>query len=183
MLITSLKKLESVFLEFYKAYRLDIRGNLRDASIINIAVDYRYRFFFLFRLTSSFYRAYGNNLFVRIMARIYLREQRLCGVELPFKATVLAPIRIPHLNSIVVHENVTLGRGVSLLPFCTIGNKSRQSYYEGARVGSYVSIGSGAKVIGDVRIDAFTVIGANSVVSQPRIYKGVYAVELAKKIK
>ena len=129
------------------------------------------------------YEHYGDNVFLRIVARFYLHEQRICGVELPYKAKISAPIRIPHLNSIVVHEKVTILRGVSLLPFCTIGNKNRTDKYEGTVLGKYVSVGSGAKVIGDVIVESFTVIGANAVIVSGVVKKGAYVNEKAKVIR
>jgi serine O-acetyltransferase len=65
-------------------------------------------------------------------------------------------------GQIVVDGLVEIHPGVSIAPFVTIG--LRGGNVQGATIESDVSIGTGAKVIGPVRIGAGASIGANAVV-------------------
>jgi serine O-acetyltransferase len=75
---------------------------------------------------------------------------------------VVAPgVYVVH-GQIVVDGLVEIGAGVVIAPFVTIG--LRAGDVQGATIERDVSIGTGAKVIGPVRIGAGAQIGANAVV-------------------
>jgi serine O-acetyltransferase len=75
---------------------------------------------------------------------------------------VIAPgVYIVH-GQVVVDGVVEIGPGVTIAPFVTIG--LRAGNFQGATIERDVSIGTGAKVIGPVRIGAGAQIGANAVV-------------------
>jgi len=65
-------------------------------------------------------------------------------------------------GSIVIDGLVEIGEGVTIAPFVTIGLKAGDP--QGATIERDVSIGTGAKIIGPVRIGAGAVVGANAVV-------------------
>ena len=65
-------------------------------------------------------------------------------------------------GQIVIDGTVEIGSGVTIAPFVTIG--LRAGDYQGAIIERNVSIGTGAKVIGPVRIGEGATIGANAVV-------------------
>jgi serine O-acetyltransferase len=65
-------------------------------------------------------------------------------------------------GQVVVDGIVEIGRGAVLGPFVTVG--LRGGDYVGPTIGADVNVGTGAKVIGPVRIGAGAVIGANAVV-------------------
>jgi len=63
---------------------------------------------------------------------------------------------------VFVHPGAKIGRHCLISQFVSIGGRSGT---EGqAEIGDYVRIGVGARILGAVRIGAFAVIGANSVV-------------------
>jgi serine O-acetyltransferase len=66
-------------------------------------------------------------------------------------------------GQIVVDGLVEIHEGVTIAPFVTIGLKAGDA--QGATIERDVSIGTGAKVIGPVRIGAGATIGANAVVT------------------
>ena len=66
-------------------------------------------------------------------------------------------------GQIVVDGLVEIHEGVAIAPFVTIGLKAGEP--RGATIERDVSIGTGAKVIGPVRIGAGATIGANAVVT------------------
>jgi serine O-acetyltransferase len=65
-------------------------------------------------------------------------------------------------GQIVVDGLVEIHPGVTIAPFVTIGLKAGNP--QGATIERDVSIGTGAKIIGPVRIGAGAVVGANAVV-------------------
>lgn len=73
-------------------------------------------------------------------------------------------LSIPHYGTIVVHGNVRAGKNCRLQEGVTIGatNGSR----EAAVIGDNCYFGSGAKVIGAVRIADDVAVGANAVVTK-----------------
>jgi serine acetyltransferase len=176
-------QLAEFYRKFYKDLHLDIRANFGKYSGFRCCFYFEYRFFALFRLTSNLYHFYGDCLVTKIINRVYVRHQRQCSVELPYKLSARAPIRIPHLNTIVINENTIIGKCVTILPMVTIGNVKSKGLNNCAVIGSYCSLGSGCKIIGPVSIPAFCEIGANAVVSKSLHQRGVYVGIPVKKIK
>jgi serine O-acetyltransferase len=75
---------------------------------------------------------------------------------------VIAPGLYVLHGQIVVDGLVEIGEGVTIAPFVTIGLEAGNP--RGATIERDVSIGTGAKVIGPVRIGAGAIVGANAVV-------------------
>jgi serine O-acetyltransferase len=90
-------------------------------------------------------------------------SEMLLGVELPCEATVGRRLVIEHIGGIVVSGDAVLGDDCILRNGVTIGLKNR-----GVRgspvVGNRVDIGTGAKLLGPIRIGDDVAIGANAVV-------------------
>lgn len=72
-------------------------------------------------------------------------------------------LSIPHYGTIVVHANVRAGRNCRLQEGVTIG--ATNGSHEAAVIGDNCYFGSGAKVIGAVRIADDVAVGANAVVT------------------
>lgn len=73
-------------------------------------------------------------------------------------------LAIPHYGTIVVHGNARAGRNCRLQEGVTIGATSGS--HEAAVIGDNCYFGSGAKVIGAVRIADDVAVGANAVVTR-----------------
>lgn len=65
---------------------------------------------------------------------------------------------------VVIDGKTTLGRNVSVGPFVTLGLNSTAFDFRGPTVGDDVLIGTGAKLLGPIRIGHRARIGANAVV-------------------
>lgn len=79
-------------------------------------------------------------------------------------------LSIPHYGTIVVHGNVRAGKNCRLQEGVTIG--ATNGSHEAAVIGDNCYFGSGAKVIGAVRIADDVAVGANAVVTGNIIERG-----------
>jgi serine O-acetyltransferase len=94
----------------------------------------------------------------RFLHRLAMRSGQICIGD----PVLLQPgVYIPH-GQVVVDGLVDVGRGVVLSPFVTLGLKAGDII--GPTIGPRVHIGTGAKVLGPVRVGADARIGANAVV-------------------
>jgi serine O-acetyltransferase len=85
------------------------------------------------------------------------------GAELPCEVAIGRRLRIDHSRGLVVSGDAQLGDDVILRNGVTIG--LRRAGRRGAPViGDRVDIGSGAKILGSIRIGSDSCIGANAVV-------------------
>lgn len=102
------------------------------------------------------------------------------GMTLP--VNVFGPgLSIPHYGTIVVHANAKIGRNCRLQEGVTIGASGGS--HEAATIGNNCYFGSGAKVIGAVRIADDVAVGANAVVTKDILEAGTtWAGAPAKKI-
>lgn len=84
------------------------------------------------------------------------------GTHLGFGATFKAVPSFPHgLYGIVLSHNVSIGTGAVIFHQVTIGEGKNGA----PQIGDYVTIGAGAKIIGNVRIGSHVTIGAGAVVT------------------
>lgn len=86
------------------------------------------------------------------------------GTDIPLNTKIGEGLHLPHPNGIVIHPDAKIGPNVTLLQQVTIGTKS--AYDD--RVPTLergVDVGAGAKILGGIRIGAYSVIGANAVVT------------------
>lgn len=84
------------------------------------------------------------------------------GAHIPVDATIGPGLRIHHHGPIVLHPDTIIGRQCTIYQGVTVGD--RGGYGGAARIGDRVTLGAGAKIIGEVAIGDDTIIGANCVV-------------------
>jgi putative colanic acid biosynthesis acetyltransferase WcaB len=89
------------------------------------------------------------------------------GIELPLKSQVGHSLRLFHGQGLVVHEEVSIGSGVTLRHCTTIGIKGNKNHDVLVPViGDNVDIGANSIVIGNIVIGNNVTIGAGSVVTK-----------------
>lgn len=86
------------------------------------------------------------------------------GIELPYTVEIKESITFEHQHGIVIHGNTKIGIGCIIRQGVTLGNRSADAPLQAPVIGDYVSIGAGAKVLGDIDIAHNVKIGANAVV-------------------
>jgi serine O-acetyltransferase len=85
------------------------------------------------------------------------------GISLPASAQIGKGFYVGHFGKIILHSDVKMGENCSIGPGVLIGTKGVG--HKGVPViGNNVYIGTGAKVLGNIKIGNNVKIGANSVV-------------------
>lgn len=118
------------------------------------------------RLTGAMWRA-G----VRLPARLVSQFARfLTGVEIHPGARIGRRFFIDHGMGVVIGETAVIGDDVMLYHSVTLGGKAPRGTQRGQKrhptLEDGVTVGAGAKVLGDITIGAWSAIGANAVVTR-----------------
>jgi serine O-acetyltransferase len=119
----------------------------------------------------------------KLPARILSNVTRtLTGVEIHPGATIGRRFFIDHGMGVVIGETAIVGDDVMLYHDVTLGGRSLAKVKRHPTVGDRVTIGSGARVLGDVTIGDDSQVGANSVVTRD-VPAGAVAVGIPAQIR
>ncbi len=103
----------------------------------------------------------------RLPARLLSQAARaLTGVEIHPWATVGRRLFIDHGMGVVIGETAVVGDDVMMYHDVTLGGRSLRRVKRHPTVGDRVTIGAGARVLGDITIGDDAQVGANSVVTK-----------------
>lgn len=101
----------------------------------------------------------------RISARILSQIARFfTGVEIHPGAKIGRRVFIDHGMGVVIGETAEIGDDVTLYHGVTLGGTSLNKGKRHPELGDRVTVGAGAKILGNIRIGADSRIGANAVV-------------------
>jgi serine O-acetyltransferase len=116
----------------------------------------------VYRLAHRLWLRGGGN---RLVARVLMTVARsVTGVEIHPGATIGRRFFIDHGMGVVIGETAEVGDDVMLYHGVTLGGRSLQKVKRHPTVGSRVTIGAGARILGPVHIGDDVQVGANSVV-------------------
>ena len=102
---------------------------------------------------------------VPLLPRIISQLARwLTGVEIHPGAKIGQGFFIDHGMGVVIGETTEIGHHVTLFQGVTLGGTGKERGKRHPTLGNHVVVGSGAKILGNIRIGDFVKIGANSVV-------------------
>lgn len=113
------------------------------------------------RVLHQLFRRPGTRLLARVLA-MFVRS--VTGVEIHPGATLGRRFFIDHGMGVVIGETAEVGDDVMLYHGVTLGGRSMEQVKRHPTVGSRVTIGAGARILGPVLIGDDVQIGANSVV-------------------
>lgn len=102
-------------------------------------------------------------VFSLIYKILYKMTQIVTGIELPCEAKVGKNFRIDHFGGIIISGYAVIGDDCIVRNGVTIGLKNT-AVPVAPHIGNQVDIGSGAKILGDIKIGNNVKIGANAVV-------------------
>ena len=92
------------------------------------------------------------------------RAKRKTGIEIHPGATIGSNLFIDHGTGVVIGETAIIGNDVTLFHGVTIGGTGKEKGKRHPTIGNNVFIGSGAKVLGNIKIGDNVKIGANAVI-------------------
>ncbi|MFC3272983.1 serine O-acetyltransferase EpsC [Agromyces mediolanus] len=107
----------------------------------------------------------------RFLARLVSQLARfLTGIEIHPGATIGRRFFIDHGMGVVIGETTVIGDDVMLYHGVTLGGKAPRNTPPGTKrhptLEDGVTVGAGAKVLGDITIGAWSAVGANAVVTK-----------------
>jgi putative colanic acid biosynthesis acetyltransferase WcaB len=117
----------------------------------------------LFRLAQFFSgKSRLNPLRILVLFLYRLASEWITGCEIPPSVKIGIGLKIFHPSSIAINHLTIIGENVTIRQNTTIGH----SYIGGScpEIGDNVNIGANVCIIGDVRIQGQSIIGAGSVV-------------------
>lgn len=88
----------------------------------------------------------------------------ITGISIPACCKIGKGLRIHHFGGIIFHSTAELGDYCTVYHQVTIGDRGGQG--GAAKIGNYVLIGAGAKIIGELKIGDYCKIGANAVITK-----------------
>jgi serine O-acetyltransferase len=163
----------------YYWYADEIRNYGKKKSLYFKLTDRRYRLLFLLRACNYLYNKKDIKILQKIIRRmaffLYFRTQFKFGVEINPITDIKEGLFLPHPNGIVIYAKAKIGKNCTILQQVTIGNNIRKGIDGIANIGDNVSIGAGAKIIGNCEIGNNIIIGANAVVVKDIIDNSVVA--------
>lgn len=112
---------------------------------------------------------------------LYKITQIVTGIELPCEAVVGKNFRIDHFGGVIISGYAIIGDNCIVRNGVTIGLK-HADIPVAPHIGNNVDIGSGAKILGNIKIGDNVKIGANAVVLQD-VPSNCIAVGVPAKIK
>ena len=115
------------------------------------------------RLAHSLYRA-GVPLLPRVMSQF---SRWITGIEIHPGATIGRRFFIDHGMGVVIGETAEIGDDVLLYQGVTLGGTGKECGKRHPTLGNHVIVGTGAKVLGNIRVGDGSRIGAGSVVVHP----------------
>lgn len=99
------------------------------------------------------------------LARLISQISRhITGIEIHPGAKIGRRLLIDHGMGVVIGETATIGNDCTIYHNSTLGGTGKYKYKRHPDIGNNVMVGSGAKVLGPIKIGNNVKIGANSVV-------------------
>ena len=117
---------------------------------------------------AMFYYRIGNFLYKRRLYFLGLLMTQIgrfvSGIEIHPGATIGRNLFIDHGMGVVIGETTIIGDNVTLYQGVTLGGTGKDTGKRHPTLGNNVTVGSGAKILGPIKIHDDSKIGANSVV-------------------
>ena len=101
--------------------------------------------------------------FPRLISQI---SRFLTGIEIHPGATIGKGFFIDHGMGVVIGETTIIGDNVTLFQGVTLGGTGKEKGKRHPTLGNNIVVGSGAKILGNIKIGDGSYVGANSVVLQ-----------------
>ncbi|MBL8213707.1 MAG: serine O-acetyltransferase [Bryobacterales bacterium] len=133
-------------------------------SIVEIVLCYPgFHAILAHRLAHSLYRAH-----VPLLPRLISQISRFfTGIEIHPGAKIGRRFFIDHGMGVVIGETAEIGDDCLLYQGVTLGGTGKEKGKRHPTLGNHVVVGTGAKVLGNIKLSDFVKVGAGSVVVKP----------------
>ncbi len=102
---------------------------------------------------------------LRLVPRMISQGSRfLTGIEIHPAARIGKGLFIDHGSGVVIGETAIIGNAVTIYQGVTLGGTGKEKGKRHPTIGNNVVIGTGAKVLGNIRVGDNSFVGANAVV-------------------
>ena len=145
----------------FKELKKDYYANNKGKRVIIILFIYRLGNKILNSNINKFYKKILLK-FIQIFYQIFVYFP--FHIEIPFSCKIGGGFRLPHQHQIVLNGRVEIGENCTLYHEVTLEENEFLGYPNAPKIGNNVYIGSGAKVIGNIKIEDNCKIGANAIV-------------------
>lgn len=132
----------------------------------------------IFRLSSLFTK-YHLGIVGKVFAII---NQILFSCDIARSAKIAGGLYLPHPSGVVVGEHAVVGKNCILHQGVTLGDRGECHEGSDPVLGDFIEVGTGAKILGNVRLGDYARVGANAVVLKDVEAYGVVAGVPAKLI-
>ena len=133
-------------------------------SVLEIVLCYPgFHAILLHRVAHGLYRR-GWFTLARVLSQF---SRTMTGIEIHPGATIGRRCFIDHGMGVVIGETSEIGDDVLLYQGVTLGGTGKDTGKRHPTIGNGVVIGTGAKILGNIRIGDFVKVGAGSVVVRP----------------
>lgn len=146
---------------FFMQERLFIKGLKGKLAFLKAWLDVDFRIVFWFRIYSALVRTPLKTIGILL----YLRVKSRYGVDISPWAKIGPGFRLMHGFGVVIGPSVYIGDYCKVFNNATFGKK-RPDNAENAMptVGDFCIVGTGAKILGNISVCSYALIGANAVV-------------------
>jgi len=169
-------------MNIFKSLYIDAK-NIKDKdpaarSVLEVMVLYPGFHILIFHRIAHFF--YGLNL--KFIARLISQVARfLTGIEIHPGAKIGQELFIDHGMGIVIGETAEIGNNCTIYHGVTLGGTGKHKAKRHPTVGNNVIIGCGAKVLGPIKVESYSKIGAGAVVLK-NVEKGATVVGIPAKV-
>ena len=135
----------------------------KDPAIASSLEVFMYPFFkaiIYYKISHYFY----NKKHYLLARYISEKAKRKTGIEIHPGATIGKRLFIDHGFGVVIGETAVIGNDVTIFHGVTLGGTGKQKGKRHPTIGDNVFIGSGAKILGNIKVGNNSKIGANAVV-------------------
>ncbi len=133
-------------------------------SFLHVLLEPGFYAVILYRISNYLYKKK-----IPIIPLLIMRANKFfTNVDVSYECAIGKHLRLPHCSDIVIGSTTIIGDDVEILNGVTLG--ATELRIEGKRhptIEDRVLIGSGAKVLGDIKVGKGAKIGANAVVTEP----------------
>lgn len=120
--------------------------------------------------------------FIFLAKLITFFSRMFTGIEIHPGAKIGKGLFIDHGHGVVIGETSIIGDNVTIYQGVTLGGTGKDKGDRHPKIGNNVTIGAGAKILGNIKISDGTIIGANAVVLKNTEPNSTYVGMPAKKV-